>query len=173
MATLADGIAVGRPGDLCFEQVQRHVDDIVTVSDDLIARASVQLMERAKMVVEPAGAAGVAAVLDDPRRFSTPTVCVLSGGNIDPLLMGKMIRQGMSASGRYLHLRVRIPDVPGGLARWLAELATTGANVLEVSHDRTSNSLRVGEVDVSIHVETRGSEHSQAVLDHLGLDQST
>ena len=172
MATLADGIAVGRPGDLCFEQVQRHVDDIVTVSDDLIARASVQLMERAKMVVEPAGAAGVAAVLDDPRRFSTPTVCVLSGGNIDPLLMGKMIRQGMSASGRYLHLRVRIPDVPGGLARWLAELATTGANVLEVSHDRTSNSLRVGEVDVSIHVETRGSEHSQAVLDHLGLDQS-
>ena len=173
MATLADGIAVAQPGDLCFEQVQRYVDDIVTVSDDLIARASVQLMERAKMVVEPAGATGVAALLDHSQRFATPTVCVLSGGNIDPLLIGKMIRQGMSASGRYLHLRVRIPDVPGGLAGWLAELATTGANVLEVSHDRTSNSLRVGEVDVSIHVETRGSEHSQAVLDHLGLDQST
>jgi len=173
MATLADGIAVAQPGDLCFEQVQRYVDDIVTVSDDLIARASVQLMERAKMVVEPAGATGVAALLDHSQRFATPTVCVLSGGNIDPLLIGKMIRQGMAASGRYLHLRVRIPDVPGGLAGWLAELATTGANVLEVSHDRTSNSLRVGEVDVSIHVETRGSEHSQAVLDHLGLDQST
>ncbi|HNM98604.1 MAG TPA: threonine ammonia-lyase, partial [Marmoricola sp.] len=149
MATLADGIAVAQPGDLCFEQVQRYVDDIVTVSDDLIARASVQLMERAKMVVEPAGATGVAALLDHSQRFATPTVCVLSGGNIDPLLIGKMIRQGMAASGRYLHLRVRIPDVPGGLAGWLAELATTGANVLEVSHDRTSNSLRVGEVDVS------------------------
>ncbi|HNM98204.1 MAG TPA: threonine ammonia-lyase, partial [Marmoricola sp.] len=126
-----------------------------------------------EMVVEPAGATAVAAVLDHPERFATPTVCVLSGGNIDPLLMGKLIRQGMAASGRYLHLTVRIPDVPGGLAQLLGELAAAGVNVLEVGHDRTSNSLRVGEVDVSLQLETRGSEHARAVLDRLGLDQST
>ncbi len=173
MATMADGIAVALPGDACFEPVERHVDDIITVSEDLIARALVQLLERAKMVVEPAGATAVAAVLDHPERFATPTVCLLSGGNIDPLLMGKLIRQGMAASGRYLHLTVRIPDVPGGLAQLLGELAAAGVNVLEVGHDRTSNSLRVGEVDVSLQLETRGSEHARAVLDRLGLDQST
>lgn len=173
MATMADGIAVAMPGDACYGPVESFVDDIITVSEDLIAHALVQLLERAKMVVEPAGATSVAAVLDQPERFATPTVCVLSGGNIDPLLMGKLIRQGMSASGRYLHLTVRIPDIPGGLAELLSELAAAGANVLEVGHDRTSNSLRVGEVDVSLQLETRGREHAQAVLARLGLDQST
>lgn len=173
LATMADGIAVALPGDACYGPVERFVDDIITVSEDLIAHALVQLLERAKMVVEPAGATSVAAVLDQAERFATPTVCVLSGGNIDPLLMGKLIRQGMSASGRYLHLTVRIPDVPGGLAALLSELAAAGANVLEVGHDRTSNSLRVGEVDVSLQLETRGREHARSVLARLGLDQST
>ena len=116
----------------------------------------VMLLERAKMVVEPAGAAAVAAVLDRPHEFGTPIVAVLSGGNIDPLLMGKVIRHGMAAAGRYLQLRVRVPDVPGGLAKLLGELASLGANVLEVSHERLSVDLHVDEVAVRLQLETRG-----------------
>ena len=97
---------------------------MLTVSEDSLSRALLALVERAKLVVEPAGAAAVAAMLDDPQAFETPAVAVLSGGNIDPLLLGKVIRQGMAAAGRYLYLRVCIPDLPGGLARLLARSAT-------------------------------------------------
>ena len=116
MKTMADGIAVGLPGDVTFAAVRDHVDDIVTVSEESMSQALLALMERAKMVVEPAGAAAVAAMLDHPTAFETPAVAVLSGGNIDPLLLGKVIRHGMAAAGRYLYLRVNIPDLPGGLA---------------------------------------------------------
>ncbi len=167
MRTIADGIAVGRPGDVTFEAVQQYVDDIVTVSEDSLSRALLSIAERAKQVVEPAGAAAVAAVLDDPTRFETPAVVVLSGGNIDPLLLGKVIRQGMAAAGRYLGLRVHIPDLPGGLATMLTELANTGANVIEVMHERISPSLHLDEVEVQLQLETRGPKHSDLVMRRL------
>ena len=125
-----------RPGEVPFAAIVDYVDEVITVSEESLSSAMVMLLERAKMVVEPAGAAAVAAVLDRPQEFGTPIVAVLSGGNIDPLLMGKLIRHGMAAAGRYLQLRVRVPDVPGGLAKLLGELASLGANVLEVSHER-------------------------------------
>jgi threonine dehydratase len=167
MSTMADGIAVACPGAVPFAEIAAHVDEVVTVSEESISQALVLLLERAKMVVEPAGAVGVAAVLDQPDRFSTPSVVVLSGGNIDPLLLGKVIRHGMASAGRYLNIRVRIPDRPGGLARLLGELADAGANVLDVMHQRTSISLTLDEVEVQVQLETRGPEHADAVLARL------
>ena len=167
MRTMADGIAVGMPGALPFAAVRDLVDEVVTVSEDSMSRALVSLVERAKMVVEPAGAAAVAALLDHPERWETPLVAVLSGGNIDPLLLGKVIRHGMAAAGRYHAMRVTIPDVPGGLAGLLQEVSAAGANVLEVVHERNSPSLHVGEVEVVVQLETRGPEHSERLRERL------
>lgn len=167
MRTMADGIAVGLPGELTFAAVRDHVDEILTVSEESLSRALVALVERAKMVVEPAGAAAVAALLDDPHRFGTPAVAVLSGGNIDPLLLGKVIRHGMAAAGRYLTLRVTIPDVPGGLAHLLTDVGEAGANVLEVVHERTSASLPLDQVEVHLQLETRGAPHAELLRERL------
>jgi threonine dehydratase len=167
MATMADGIAVACPGDVPFAAIRDCVDEVVTVSEDSISRALVLLLERAKMVVEPAGATAVAAILDDPEAFATPSVAVLSGGNVDPLLLGKLIRHGLTSGGRYLSIRVVIPDRPGGLARLLAELAELGCNVLEVAHDRTSATLHIGEVEVRTQLETKGPDHAVMVLSRL------
>lgn len=167
MSTMADGIAVGRPGEVPFEIVRQYVDEIVTVSEERMSQALVMLLERAKQVVEPAGAASVAAVLDAPERFEPPVVTVLSGGNIDPLLLLRVIRHGMAAAGRYLSFRARIPDKPGALARLLSELAAVDANVLDVVHERTGARLHVDEVEVALQVETRGAEHCERVLSRL------
>ena len=167
MTTMADGIAVGRPGDITFAAVRDHVDEIVTVSEDSLSRALLALLERAKMVVEPAGAAAVAAMLDRPTAFRTPAVALLSGGNIDPLLLGKVIRHGMAAAGRYLNLRICIPDLPGGLATLLTEVSAVGANVLEVVHERISPSLHLDEVEVHLQLETRGEQHADQVTSRL------
>src|SRR6185436_4096903 len=132
-----------------------------------LSGAVLATLERAKMVVEPAGAAAVAAILDDPSRFSSPTVGVLSGGNIDPLLLGKVIQHGMAAAGRYLNLRLRIPDRPGGLAKLLGELGDAGANVIEVSHARIDADLSLDEVEVHLQLETRGEAQAELVLARL------
>jgi len=167
MTTMADGIAVGCPGELTFPLVRDLVDRVVTVDDDTISRALLLCLERAKLVVEPAGAAAVAAVLDEPRDFEPPVVAIVSGGNIDPLLLSKVIRHGLLAAGRFLSLRVRIPDRPGELARLLAVLAGVAANVLDVEHRRTGRGLHVDEVEVAVQLETRGPEHSGHVVDVL------
>jgi threonine dehydratase len=167
MATIADGIAVGCPGAVPFAAVQQHVDDFVTVGEDSLSKALLMLLERAKLVVEPAGAAAVAAMLDDPHAFEAPAVVVLSGGNADPLLLMRVIRQGLAAAGRYLYFRARIPDVPGGLAQLLNDIAAAQANVLDVFHERTSAQLHLDEVEVQLQVETRSSEHADRVLEHL------
>jgi threonine dehydratase len=167
MTTMADGIAVGLPGEVTFAAVRDLVDEIVTVSEASLSRAVLATLERAKMVVEPAGAAAVAAILDDPERFSTSTVGVLSGGNIDPLLLGKVIQHGMAAAGRYLNLTVRIPDRPGGLATLLTELADAGANVIEVAHARIHADLSLDEVEVHLQLETRGEAHADALRARL------
>lgn len=167
MKTMADGIAVGLPGQVTFAAVRDHVDDIVTVSENSLSRSVLAVLERAKMLVEPAGAAAVAAVLDRPEAFATPAVVVLSGGNIDPLLLGKVIRHGMAAAGRYLNLRVCIPDLPGGLAQLLTDISAVGANVLEVAHERISPMLNLDEVEVRVQLETRGEPHTAQVLARL------
>jgi threonine dehydratase len=158
MRTIADGIAVGRPGDVTFPQVQALVDDIVTVSEDALARALLLCLERAKMLVEPAGAAAVAALMEHPRRFATPAVAVLSGGNIDPLVLLHVIQHGMAAAARYLSLRVRTADRPGALARLLVLVGEQGANVVDVAHSRISG-VPLGDVDVHLALETRGPDH--------------
>jgi threonine dehydratase len=167
MKTMADGIAVGLPGDLTFAAIRDHVDEIRTVSEEQLSRALLALVERAKMVVEPAGAAAVASLLDDSAGLEGPVVAVLSGGNIDPLLLGKVIRHGMAAAGRYLNLHVSVPDSPGGLATLLGEVSAAGANVLEVVHERISPRLDLDEVEVHLQLETRGVSHSEQVLARL------
>jgi threonine dehydratase len=164
MATMADGIAVGRPGDLPFELVRNVVDEVVTVSEAAISKALLLCLERAKQVVEPAGAAAVAAVLAEPRRWEPPMVAVLTGGNIDPVLLMRVVQHGMVAAGRYLSVRVRIADRPGELARLLALVAELGANVVDVEHSRTTSHLDLGEVEVALSVETRGAEHRVELL---------
>jgi threonine dehydratase len=165
--TMADGIAVAQPGDLAFSVLAELAERIVTVSEESLSRALLLCLERAKQVVEPAGAAGVAALLDDPRSAEPPVVAVLSGGNIDPLLLAKMLRHGLSAAGRYLTFRCRLPDHPGALAALLTELADLGANVIDVVHARFSPHLRVDEVEVQLQVETRGPGHCDSVIGQL------
>lgn len=164
MSTMADGIAVGCPGQVPFALVEKLVDDVRTVGEEVLSRALLFLLERAKLVVEPAGAAGVGALLADPTAFTPPVVAVLSGGNIDPLLMMRVIRHGMAAAGRYLQLRVVATDRPGSLAAMLAVLADADANVLEVEHVRTGSRLAVDQVEIGLQLETQGPEHCREVL---------
>jgi threonine dehydratase len=163
MATMADGIAIGCPGRVPYDIVRDLVDDIVTVSEESLSRGLLLCLERAKLVVEPAGAAGVAALLDDPTAYEPPVVAVLSGGNIDPQLLLRVLRHGLVAAGRFLSLGVRIPDRPGALARLLNEVAAADASVLEVVHVRTNPRLLVDEVEVDLQLETRGAEHCDEV----------
>jgi threonine dehydratase len=166
--TMADGIAVQRPGDIPFAIIAGSGDRIVAVSEAALARALLLCLERAKQVVEPSGAAGVAALLEGSDQYEPPVVVLLSGGNIDPLLLSKLLRHGLSAAGRYLGFRCRVPDYPGSLAALLGLLAGLGANVLEVSHERLAPSLRVDEVEVVLQVETRGPDHCAHVKEALG-----
>ncbi|MDR7279279.1 threonine ammonia-lyase [Catenuloplanes atrovinosus] len=168
VGTIADGIAVGCPGDVTFRHVSKLVDDVVTVSDEDISRALVLLLERGKMVVEPAGAVGVAALLAGAIEVGDgPVVSVLSGGNIDPLLLLRLIEHGLAAAGRYLRFAVRCGDKPGQLAELLAKIAELQANIIDVEHLRHNPRLRIGEVEVALSVETRGSGHSESLLDTL------
>ncbi|GHG35774.1 threonine ammonia-lyase [Streptomyces hydrogenans] len=161
--TMADGIKVGRPGDVPFGLVQEYVDEVRTVSEDALSSALLLCLERAKLVVEPAGASPVAALLSDPTSFRGPVVAVLSGGNVDPLLLQRILRHGMAAAGRYLSLRLRVADRPGALATLLAVLTVVDANVLDVSHVRTDPRLGLTEVEVELHLETKGPEHCREV----------
>ena len=167
MRTVADGIAVGRPGDVTFAQVAALVEEIVTVDEDVIARALLHCLERAKLLVEPAGAVTVAALLEFPRRFPTPVVAVLSGGNVDPLVLLRVTQHGMAAAARYLSLRVRVRDRPGALAELLGLVGSLGANVLDVAHSRIFESLPLGDVEVELKLETRGPAHRADVVNAL------
>jgi len=167
MRTMADGIAVGRPGDVPFALIQKYVDGIRVVSEDSLARAQLLLLERSKLVVEPAGAAAVAAIVDDPSAFEAPVVAVLSGGNVDPLILMRVIRHGLTAGGRFTQVTVHMPDRPGSLAGLLDEIGRLDANVVDVSHLRTNPRLAVDEVEITIDLETRGPEHRGRLLDRL------
>ncbi|WP_461008788.1 threonine ammonia-lyase [Streptomyces capparidis] len=164
VATMADGIKVARPGDVPFKIAGALVDEVRTVSEDALSSALLLCLERAKLVVEPAGASPVAALLSDPEGFEGPVVAVLSGGNVDPLLLQRVLRHGMAAAGRYLSLRLRVPDRPGALATLLVVLSGVNANVLDVSHVRTEPRLKVTEAEVELHLETEGPDHCATVV---------
>lgn len=167
MSTMADGIAVGRPGDVPFAHVQSLVDGIVTVSEDALSRALLLCLERAKIIVEPAGAAAVAALMSAPEDLGLvgPVCAVLSGGNVDPLLLTHLVTHGLRAAGRFLGVHVTIPDRPGGLVGLLEVVSANGASVVDVVHSRTGRSLALDEVEVFLTVETRGPAHRQDLLD--------
>ncbi|MFE1801531.1 threonine ammonia-lyase [Streptomyces sp. NPDC059517] len=162
-ATMADGIKVGRPGDVPFRLIGDLVDEIRTVSEDALSSALLLCLERAKLVVEPAGASPVAAIMSEPGAFEGPVVALLSGGNVDPLLMQRILRHGMAANGRYLAVTLRLTDRPGALATLLGVLSVVDANVLDVSHVRTDPRLGLTEVEVELHLETKGPEHCAEV----------
>ena len=162
--TIADGIYVSKPGVLNFDLVRDYVDEVVTVTDDMTARAILVLLERAKLVVEPAGAVGVAALLSGLVTNAGTTVFVLSGGNIDPLMMERVISNGLSSSERYLRLRIPLPDRPGQLAQTAAIVAAQNANVVEVLHSRHGTGMQISHVELELHIETRGPEHAEQVL---------
>jgi threonine dehydratase len=166
-ATMADGIAVARPGELPISVLAGLHARAITVTEENLSRGLLLCLERAKQVVEPAGAAGVAAILEHTALFEPPVVVVLSGGNIDPLLLSKVLRHGLSAAGRFLAFRCKLPDRPGALATLLMELAELGANVLDVVHERVTADLRVDEAEVNLHLETRGPEHTESVISQL------
>lgn len=167
MQTMADGIAIGCPGEVPLQIVKREVDRFETVSEEEISQALLLLAERAKLVVEPSGAAGVAALLKGSGSWEGPVVVVLSGGNIDPLVLMRVLQHGLVAAGRYLQVKVRVKDTPGHLARLLADMAAQGANVLTVGHVRTDAALAVDEVDIAVEIETRGAEHCATVTETL------
>ncbi|WP_029662943.1 threonine ammonia-lyase [Cellulomonas sp. KRMCY2] len=167
MSTMADGIAVGRPGDVPFSLLHAHHVPVRTVSEEDLSRALLLVAERAKMLVEPSGAAGVAVLLAGGEPVAAPVVVILSGGNIDPIVLLRVVRHGLASAGRYLQLRVRIDDRPGALAALLAALAATGGNVMHVGHTWTGTDLNVDEVEIGVLVETRGPTHCAQVLAHL------
>ncbi|MEW2621685.1 threonine ammonia-lyase [Streptomyces sp. NPDC048106] len=158
-ATMADGIKVGKPGAVPFGIIRELVDEVRTVTEDQLSAALLLCLERAKLVVEPAGASPVAALLAAPDAFEGPVVAVLSGGNVDPVLLQRVLRHGMAAQGRYLAVRLRLPDRPGALATLLGVLSEVDANVLDVSHVRTDPRLGLSEVEVELHLETKGPAH--------------
>jgi threonine dehydratase len=163
--TIADGIAVKRPGELTLPLIARLVDQIVVVPEDDVAEAMVFLLERAKLVVEGAGAVGVAALLGGRLALEGPgsTVVILSGGNVDAGLLAEVVRRHESQAGRRLVLLARLPDRPGALARLLALVADHGANLLEVEHIREGIDLHVRETAVQLVLETRGAAHAEEV----------
>jgi threonine dehydratase len=158
---------VSKPGDLNFAIIRDLVDEIVTVTEDETARALLVLLERAKLVVEPAGAVAVAAILAGKVKDLGTSVAVLSGGNIDPQVMERVISLGLVASDRYLKLRLTLADRPGQLARIAELISDANANVIEVSHVRNGRGALLGEVNLELSLETRGPEHVQSVLEHL------
>jgi threonine dehydratase len=164
IATFCDGIAVRRSGELTFAHMSSLVDDLVTVDDESAARAVLVLLERCKLVVEPAGAVGVAALLEHSLDLpEEPLVAVISGGNVDPLLLLRIVQYGLSSHGRYLSFRTLLDDRPGELHRLLGVLAEEGANVLSVEHHRTGAAVPMQRVEVVLSVETRDEEHADSL----------
>jgi threonine dehydratase len=167
--TIADGIAVRRPGALTFEMVRRYVDELVTVDEEEIAATILQLIEKEKTVTEGAGAAGLAALMHGkiPKARGRKVCVVLGGGNIDVNLISRIIERGLVKDGRLVKLVVKVPDRPGSLARFLTCIAEGGANVVEVHHNRAFAPLGLGEVEVEVRLEMRGREHIEELLGTL------
>jgi threonine dehydratase len=166
--TIAEGIAVRDVGELPLEICRRLVDEVLLVEEETIERAVVTLIEIEKTVAEGAGAAGLAAVLAQPERFAGRRVCVpITGGNIDSRVLSAVLMRGLVRDGRLARLRVRMPDVSGSLAKVATLIGEAGGNIVEVQHQRVFGTASVKTPEVEFAVETRGREHTQALLEHL------
>ncbi len=165
--TIADGIAVKHPGELTQAILDDLLDDIVTVTDDEIAEAIVLLLERVKLVVEGAGAAGVAALLAGRVKGEEPACALLSGGNIDASLLMEVARYGLTRAGRFLVLRTRVRDRPGALAKLLARIAEERVNVVAVEHHREGMDIALAETEVELTLGTRDEAHCVELLKRL------
>ncbi|MDD4168992.1 MAG: threonine ammonia-lyase [Desulfotomaculaceae bacterium] len=166
--TFADGIAVSKPGEATFNLLCNYVDDIVTVDDEEIAGAILMLLERAKIVVEGAGAVALAALIYNKTSLKNAKVAVvLSGGNIDVSILSIIIERGLAKSGRYVRLRTVVTDRPGGLLKLLSVVAEAGANVISVSHDRINQNIPLKQAEVQLSLETRNKEHVDQIITGL------
>ena len=165
--TIAEGIAVKKPGELTSRILGDHLESIVTVTDEEISQAIVLLMERTKLVVEGAGAAAVAALVAGRVPGEGPVIAILSGGNIDPTLLIQVMRHGLTLAGRYLVVRTRIPDRPGELIKLLSMFADEHANVVSIEHHREGMDVPVTETEVEATLLTRDQEHCTAILDAM------
>ena len=169
--TIADGIAIKRPGKLNWEMIRQYVDEVVLVDEEEIAQSILYLLERAKLMVEGAGAVGLAALLNQKAQNVEGPVCViLSGGNIDVNVLSRIIERGLVKAGRYVRLATFVPDRPGGLQRLLATVAQAGANVINVTHQRWLNKVTIGEVEIDLALETRDAKHVEQMLEVLRQD---
>lgn len=167
-STIAEGIAVGTPGVVTEAIIRRRVDDLLLVDEGDVEQAIVMLLEIEKTLVEGAGAAGLAALIKHPQRFAGKRVgLVLSGGNIDPMLLASIIERGMVRAGRLARIQVNARDVPGNLARITATVAEAGANIDEVHHQRAFTLLAAQNVAIELVLQTRGREHIEQVIERL------
>jgi threonine dehydratase len=168
VATIADGIAVKRPGILTFDAVKTYVDDVVLVDDEEIARAMVVLIERSKVVSEGSSAAGIAAAITKKLPFENKkTAIILSGGNVDVLLLSRIIEHGLVAAGRHIRFVTTLPDRPGALVNLLTTVAETGANIVSIEHHRLGQALGLGQVEVQLAAEMRNWAHIEELKNKL------
>src|ERR687891_1640098 len=166
--TIADGIAVKAPGKLTFEIASRYLDDIMTVDDSSIVKTMFLLMERAKLVVEPAGAASLAYLLSNGHgRRDRKTVSVLTGGNIDMYLLGQVVAKGLMQMGRMLKIFIQLPDKAGALKTVVDGIADLSVNIVEVVHDRLSSNIAAGTAGVYLSLEMENEKHAQLLVEFL------
>lgn len=165
--TIADGIAVKTPGRLTFKIINELIDDIVLVDDTQIVKTMFLLMERAKMVVEPAGAVTLAYLLDAKPSPSKKVVPILGGGNVDMYLLGQIVAKGLAAMTRMIRIFILLKDKPGALKEVVDEIASLSVNIVEVVHDRLSSNVDAGTAGVTLSLETEGKEHAQRLISHL------
>ena len=165
--TIADGIWVKHPGEFTNRILEDTLDELVDVDDEEISHAIVLLLERSKLVVEGAGAVGVAALIAGKVGGTGPAVCILSGGNIDPTLLISVMRHGLTTGGRYLVVRTRVPDRPGELVKLLQLVARERVNVVSVEHHREGMQVSIGETEVELTLATRDEEHIGQLLDEM------
>ncbi len=165
--TIADGISVKKPGQITFNIIKELIDDIVLVDDDQIVKTMFLLMERAKMVVEPAGAAGLAYLLGAKPSPGKKVVPILCGGNVDMYLLGQIVAKGLTQMGRLVKLSVLLSDKPGALKELVDEIAFLSVNIVEVVHDRLSSDIAAGSAEVTLSLETEGQKHTEELISHL------
>ncbi|CAN2042091.1 L-threonine ammonia-lyase [Candidatus Magnetomoraceae bacterium gMMP-15] len=168
-ASIADGISVKQTGKLNFEFIKKYVDDVVLVEEDQIASAILMLLERKKILAEGAGAVTLAALLNNSVSFpkGAKVVLIISGGNVDSPVLGRIISQGLLKNNRIMHFKVRLGDKPGSLSRLLSLIAVLKANVLHIYHDRNTGDLPLYVADVELELETRGQAHIDKIVKEL------
>ena len=165
--TVADGISVKTPGKQTFEIIKNMIDEIVLIDDEEIIKAMFLLMERSKVVVEPAGAAGLAYLISKKPSSGKKVVPILCGGNVDMYLLGQIVAKGLTTMGRMTKIFILLKDKPGALKEIVDELASLSANIVEVLHDRLSSNVHAGTTGVTLSLETENQKHTDQIIQHL------